>query len=171
MSLQERIHFLVGYVGVSHFAELREKQPMTVWEMLINLKSNDFGAARWLSGRASDFRSKGRGFEPRPWRCCATTLGKLFTPHCLIHAILHEEDCGLFIKSKIKKAPIPQWWGKCKHDSESVSRTEVPQKLHRFFLLVDLILPTKQTKENINCTNYITSSNFVCDKNNKTIHN
>ena len=77
------------------------------------------GVARWLSSRASDLRSKGRGrrFEPRPWRCCATTLGKLFTPHCLIHAILHEEDyyyshyysllfaledCELLITSKIK---------------------------------------------------------------------
>ena len=30
--------------------------------------------ARWLSGRASDLRSKSRGFEPRPRRCCATTL-------------------------------------------------------------------------------------------------
>ena len=59
-----------------------------------------FGAARWLSGRASDLRSKGPGFEPRPSRYCATTLGKLFTFHCLIHAILHEEDCELFIKSK-----------------------------------------------------------------------
>jgi len=55
--------------------------------------------AQWLSGRASDLRSKGRGFEPRPWRCCATTLAKLFTPHCLIYAILHEEDCELLIKS------------------------------------------------------------------------
>ena len=27
-------------------------------------------------------------------------LRKLFTPHCLIHAILHEEDCELLIKSK-----------------------------------------------------------------------
>jgi len=28
----------------------------------------------------------------------------LFTPHCLIHAILHEEDCELLIKSK--KNPV-----------------------------------------------------------------
>ena len=41
--------------------------------------------ARWLSGRASDLRSRGRGFEARPRRCCTTTLGKLFTPHCLCH--------------------------------------------------------------------------------------
>ena len=47
--------------------------------------------ARWLSGRASDLRSRSRGFEARPRRFCATTLGKLFTPHCLIRAILHEE--------------------------------------------------------------------------------
>jgi len=45
------------------------------WRMLI----------RWLSGRASDFRSSSRGFEPRPRRCCVTTLGKLFTPYCLCH--------------------------------------------------------------------------------------
>ena len=43
------------------------------------------GVARWLSGRASDLRSKSRGFEARPRRCCATTLGKLFTPYCLCH--------------------------------------------------------------------------------------
>ena len=42
-----------------------------------------YGVARWLSGRASDLRSKSRGFEARPRRCCATTLGKLFTPYCL----------------------------------------------------------------------------------------
>ena len=41
--------------------------------------------ARWLSGRASDLRSSSRGFEARPRRCCATTLGKLFTPYCLCH--------------------------------------------------------------------------------------
>ena len=29
--------------------------------------------ARWLSGRASDLRSRSRGFEARPRRCCATT--------------------------------------------------------------------------------------------------
>jgi len=27
---------------------------------------------------------------------------KLFTPNCLIHTILHVEDCELLIKSKIK---------------------------------------------------------------------
>ena len=43
------------------------------------------GVARWLSGRASDLRSKSRAFEARPRRCCATTLGKLFTPYCLCH--------------------------------------------------------------------------------------
>ena len=36
--------------------------------------------ARWLSGRASDLRSSSRGFEPRPRRCCVTTLGKLSHP-------------------------------------------------------------------------------------------
>ena len=41
--------------------------------------------ALWLSGRASDLRSRSRGFEDRPWRCCVTTLGKLFTPYCLCH--------------------------------------------------------------------------------------
>ena len=43
------------------------------------------GVARWLSGRASDLRSSSRGFEAQPRRCCATTLGKLFTPYCLCH--------------------------------------------------------------------------------------
>ena len=43
------------------------------------------GVVRWLSGRASDLRSRSRGFEARPRRCCATTLGKLFTPYCLCH--------------------------------------------------------------------------------------
>jgi len=32
---------------------------------------------------ASDSRSRGRGFDPRPRRYQATTLGKLFTPTCL----------------------------------------------------------------------------------------
>ena len=45
------------------------------------LYGSGFGVARWLSGRASDLRSKSRGFEARPRRCCATTLGKLFTPY------------------------------------------------------------------------------------------
>ena len=44
-----------------------------------------FRVVRWLSGRASDLRSSSRGFEARPRRCCATTLGKLFTPYCLCH--------------------------------------------------------------------------------------
>ena len=43
------------------------------------------GVARWLSGRASDLWSSSRGFEAQPRRCCATTLGKLFTPYCLCH--------------------------------------------------------------------------------------
>ena len=30
------------------------------------------------------------------------TLGKLLTRHCLIHVILHEEDCELLIKSDKK---------------------------------------------------------------------
>ena len=29
-------------------------------------KAISIAMARWLSGRASDLRSKGRGFEPRP---------------------------------------------------------------------------------------------------------
>jgi len=32
---------------------------------------------------ASDLRSRGREFRPRPRRGCVTTLGKLFTPICL----------------------------------------------------------------------------------------
>ena len=48
-------------------------------------KPCDTPVARWLSGRASDVRSKSRGFEARPRRCCAPTLGKLFTPYCLCH--------------------------------------------------------------------------------------
>ena len=47
--------------------------------------SSDTGVARWLSGRASDLRSKSRGLEARPQRYCVTTLGKLFTPYCLCH--------------------------------------------------------------------------------------
>ena len=37
------------------------------------------------NGRASDLRSRGREFEPRPGRGCVTTLGKLFTPMCPSH--------------------------------------------------------------------------------------
>jgi len=47
--------------------------------------NDDDRVARWLSGRASDLRSTSRGFEDRLRRCCATTLGKLFTPYCLCH--------------------------------------------------------------------------------------
>ena len=39
--------------------------------------------AWWRNGRASDLRSRGREFDPRPGRGCVTTLGKLFTPNCL----------------------------------------------------------------------------------------
>jgi len=39
--------------------------------------------AWWCNGRASDLRSRGREFDSRPGRCCATTLGKLFTSSCL----------------------------------------------------------------------------------------
>jgi len=35
------------------------------------------------NGRASDLRSRGREFDPRPGRGCVTTLGKLFAPNCL----------------------------------------------------------------------------------------
>ena len=51
----------------------------------INSQCTNFDVARWLGGRASDLRSRSRGFEARPRRCCATTLGKLFTPYCLCH--------------------------------------------------------------------------------------
>ena len=40
-------------------------------------------AAWWRNGMASDLRSRGRGFDPRPGCGCVTTLGKLFTPNCL----------------------------------------------------------------------------------------
>ena len=39
--------------------------------------------AWWRNGRASDFRPRGRGFDPRSERSCVTILGKLFTPMCL----------------------------------------------------------------------------------------
>jgi len=44
---------------------------------------NNQRLAWWRSGRASDLRSRGREFDPRPGRGCVTTLGKLFTPNCL----------------------------------------------------------------------------------------
>ena len=60
--------------SVNHWSPLTHTSHyMTIW------------VARWLSGGASDLRSSSRGFEPRPRRCCATTLGKLFTPYCLCH--------------------------------------------------------------------------------------
>ena len=54
-------------------------------ELISNHTMSYRRVARWLSGRASDLRSSSRGFEPRPRRCCVTTLGKLFTPYCLCH--------------------------------------------------------------------------------------
>ena len=36
-----------------------------------------------LNDTASDLRSRGRMFEPRPGRICVATLGKLFAPMCL----------------------------------------------------------------------------------------
>jgi len=39
--------------------------------------------AWWRNGRASDLRSRGREFDPRPGHGCVTTLGKLFIPNCL----------------------------------------------------------------------------------------
>ena len=60
--------------------------PSGLVPLIVVTESNfSFGVARWLSGRASDLRSRSRGFEARPQRCCATTLGKLFTPYCLCH--------------------------------------------------------------------------------------
>ena len=35
--------------------------------------------AQWLSGRALDWRSLGRGFDPHWGQGCVTTLAKLFT--------------------------------------------------------------------------------------------
>jgi len=41
------------------------------------------GVAWWRNGMASDLRSRGREFDPRPRRGYVMTLGKLFTPNCL----------------------------------------------------------------------------------------
>ena len=54
-------------------------------QLCVKNSDNEYGVARWLSGRASDLRFSSRGFEARPRRCCVTTLGKLFTPYCLCH--------------------------------------------------------------------------------------
>ena len=95
----------VGESGVKLQYKLEQTRPVNIARMrndprsVIGRYDWSVGVARWLSGRASYLRSKGRGFEPRPWRCCATALGKLFIPHCLIHAILHDEDSELLIKS------------------------------------------------------------------------
>ena len=45
--------------------------------------NSTYGVAWWRNGRASDFRPRGLGFDPRSGRSCVTTLGKLFTPTCL----------------------------------------------------------------------------------------
>ena len=76
---------------------IRQYEVISLFKWRIIIKE---GVARWLSGRASDLRSKGRGFEPRPWHCCATTFGKL------VHTPLpHSRDTprgGLWITYQIK---------------------------------------------------------------------
>ena len=59
-----------------------------------------FAAAWWRNGRASDMRSRGREFDPRPVRGCVTTLGKLFTPNCL------DADSLRYHMESINRVPV-----------------------------------------------------------------
>jgi len=68
---------------LSFMTRIREEEDWFTCTMCMLLHC--LGVTRWLSGRASDLRSRSRGFEGRPRRCCVTTLGKLFTPYCLCH--------------------------------------------------------------------------------------
>ena len=61
------------------------------------------GVARWLSGRASDLRSKDRGFEPRQWRCCATYNLRQVVHTPLPHS-RYTPRGGLRITYQIKKS-------------------------------------------------------------------
>jgi len=54
--------------------------------------SNGIWMAWWRNDRASDFRPRGHGFDPRSGRSCVTTLGKLFTPTCLYGLISRSID-------------------------------------------------------------------------------
>ena len=67
-----------------HFPQhLKSKIGQTGTSLTTYLHTYCGGAVAY--GRPSDLRSRSRGFEARPRRCCATTLGRLFTPHCLCH--------------------------------------------------------------------------------------
>jgi len=50
---------------------------------------------------ASDLRSVGREFDPRPGRGCVTTLGKVFTPNCL------DTDTLLWYIESLNWVPLP----------------------------------------------------------------
>ena len=43
-----------------------EEGDSTLWYTMVQRPTGHIGVARWLSGRASDLRSKSRGFEARP---------------------------------------------------------------------------------------------------------
>jgi len=57
--------------------------------------------AWWRNGRASDFRPRGHGFDPRSGHSCVTTLGKLFTPTCL-----DAERLRYYMQS-LNRVPLP----------------------------------------------------------------
>ena len=59
-----------------------------------------YNTAWWRNGSASDLRSRGRKFDPRPVRGCVTTLGKLFTPNCL------DADSLRYHMESINRVPV-----------------------------------------------------------------
>jgi len=62
---------------------------------------SDDRVAWWSNDRASNLRSRGRGFDPRPGRNCVTTLGKSLTPACL------DADSLRYHMESLNGVPLP----------------------------------------------------------------
>ena len=57
--------------------------------------------AWWRNGSASDFRPRGRGFNPQSGRSCVTTLGKLLEHTCL------DADSLRYYTESLNRVPLP----------------------------------------------------------------
>ena len=56
---------------------LYRKMTMNEWSFLARLHERE---ALWPSGRASDSRARGRGFDPHSGRCVVSLLSKIHLP-------------------------------------------------------------------------------------------
>ena len=66
-----------------------------------NLKWLIFLVAWLRNDRASDFRPRGRGFDPQSGRSYVMILGKLFTPTCL------NADSLCYYMESLNQVPLP----------------------------------------------------------------